>query len=212
MYHLFWAKYRCIKFHTKFETLTKTLTKSPIKARSEVWFSNWFWSRCKMHYIQMQNFTFKSHFPCLYSALFAEYHSFFLMYIFTVYFVFLKVNKFELYRMARAGTRRRKNFVDNCKCGAWLLRREEDSSSCLSRPAEWIFGSLIFHITLVYSAYTEQQSILSIISHKIWLNSLYPSYILCISVLFIRYYICIQTERQRDGIWRSLMDWARRGC
>ena len=82
-------------------------------------------------------------------------HSFLCTYLQYI-FVFLKVNKFELYRMARAGTRRRKNFVDNCKSGAWLLRREEDSSSCLSRPAEWIFGSLIFHITLVYSAYTEQ--------------------------------------------------------
>ena len=156
MYHLFWAKYRCIKFHTRFETLTKTLTKSPIKARSEVWFSNWFWSRCKMHYMQMQNFLLNHIFlVCILHFSLNITHSFLCTYL-QYNFVFLKVNKFELYIMARAGTRRRKNFVGNCKSGAWLLRRDEDSSSCLSRPAEWIFGSLIFHITLVYSAYTEQ--------------------------------------------------------
>ena len=156
MYHLFWAKYRCIKFHTKFETLTKTLTKSPIKARSKVWFPTDFDQdargityKCRILLLNHIFLVCTLHFSLNIT------HSFLCTYL-QYNFVFLKVNKFELYRMARAGTRRRKNFVDNCKCGAWLLSRDEDSSSCLSRPAEWIFGILIFHITLVYSAYTEQ--------------------------------------------------------
>ena len=108
--------------------------KVQLKARIIIWFSNDFDQdarsityKCR---ILLLNHIFL---VCILHFSLNITHSFLCTYLQYI-FVFLKVNKFELYKMARAGTRRRKNFVDNCKSGAWLLRRDEDSSSCLSRP------------------------------------------------------------------------------